>query len=183
MILESIQTTHGTLKLSLILKGQYYCVDTKIYRDENVIYSPIYQKNPKMWRVVLKKNPDKSYFNGEYQKVNIPKKEGVDKGHFIAECLMKFLIPDYKKSKFAYKDNGNNISEQSELANRGFKDRVGQLQYEQKILDHFSKEETNVYFEIEEISTNLDGVLGRRIFIHFYNSEKDDIHVFIPENR
>lgn len=184
MFLKSIESSHGTLKLSSNSKGQDYVVETKIDIDENAILNPIYQENPKIWKLILKKKPHESYFNGEYKKVNIPKKEGIDKGHFIAECFMKFLIPNYEeKSQFSYKDNGNNISGQSEFANRGHKDMIGQLQYEQKILDHFQKEDTNVYFEIEEISTSLCGVLGRRIFIHFYDSNKEDTHVFIPENR
>ena len=39
-----------------------------------------------------------------------------------------------------------------------------------------------VYYEIEEIKIE-EKVLGRRIFIHWNQSDVDDIHVFIPEDR
>lgn len=39
-----------------------------------------------------------------------------------------------------------------------------------------------VYYEIEEIKIE-EKVLGRRIFIHWSQSDEADIHVFIPEDR
>lgn len=39
-----------------------------------------------------------------------------------------------------------------------------------------------VYYEIEEILIE-EKVLGRRIFIHWNQIDKADIHVFIPEDR
>ncbi|MBR7927072.1 DNA/RNA non-specific endonuclease [Aerococcaceae bacterium zg-ZUI334] len=138
-----------------------------------------------MWQVILKKNPDPNYFDEVYERVNIPKQDGIDKGHFIPKQFMKYLIPNYRKDEdntgFTHKYNGFNISNQSVVSNRGYKKIKGQLQYEQEIVEHFKRQETDVYYEIEEIKNEDDNVLGRRIFIHFYDSNEKNIHIFIPE--
>ena len=42
-------------------------------------------------------------------------------------------------------------------------------------------DERKVYYEIEEISDINSNILGRRIYIHWFDDEKNNIHVFIPE--
>lgn len=99
---------------------------------------------------------------------------------------MKYLIPNYNKNEdntgFTHKDNGFNISGQAAVSNQGYKEIKGQYQYEQKIVNHIEKQKTDVYYEIEEIKNEDDTVLGRRIYISFFDS-KEDLHVFITENR
>lgn len=82
-------------------------------------------------------------------------------------------------------NNKSNISPQDFRANRNSKEYAGQLRFEQKVRNYLEKS-TNaneeVYYEIEEIKIE-EKVLGRRIFIHWNQSDEADIHVFIPEDR
>ena len=75
-----------------------------------------------------------------------------------------------------------NVTLQSKAANRNSKEYAGQLGFEQKIksfLDNSS--DGKVYFEIEEMY--LEEKLGRRIYIKFIHTKRDDIHVFILDDR
>ena len=42
-------------------------------------------------------------------------------------------------------------------------------------------DERKVYYEIEEISDIDSNILGRRIYIYWFDDKKNNIHVFIPE--
>lgn len=180
---NTIKSIHRNTCFTITFKGnEYHLSGESIEPNCTAKEKPQNKKNPIMWQVVLKKIPDKDYFDGEYKKVNIPKQDEIDKGHFIPECFMKYLIPDYNEpNQFIQKDNGCNISGQSKNSNRGNTGIFGQLQYEQKILTHFNNNGSDVYFEIEEIFDDSEALLGRRIYTHYTDPQIEDWHVFIPE--
>lgn len=192
-------------KLQLISTGKYYEFLEKVEIDCRVIHEPIYRENPIMWKIVLRKNPKTNYFVTALDNVNhvedrshnadeqsIPSENTKDRGHFIADSFDKYLLTNDernankpKSTKFFGINNNSNVSFQDFRANRNSKEYAGQLKFEQQVRDYLEKS-TNaneeVYYEIEEILIE-EKVLGRRIFIHWNQSDKADIHVFIPEDR
>ncbi|HBO88513.1 MAG TPA: hypothetical protein DD623_02545 [Streptococcus sp.] len=84
---------------------------------------------------------------------------------------------------FFGRQNKANITPQSPASNRNSKDLTGQAKFELQISDYLKKSiDSKVYFEIEELIIDTLG-LGRRIYIHWFNHEKCDIHIFIPDSR
>ena len=90
--------------------------------------------------------------------------------------------------KFFEKGNKDNITPQSPESNR-----VYQLHFEQEVNNYLKGtkksgsgkevDERKVYYEIEEIYdiNSNSNIIGRRIYIHWFDDEKNNIHVFIPE--
>lgn len=192
-------------ELQLILDGQYYKFLNKVKRDCRVDQKPIYRENPIMWKVILRKKPNANYFvyslniikhnitGSNIAEIDSTSEESVkDKGHFIADSFDKFLLTEdelkenkYEVQQFFGLGNKSNVSPQDFRANRNSKEYTGQLRFEQQVRNYLEKS-TNaneeVYFEIEEIKIE-EKILGRRIFIHWNQSDEADIHVFIPEDR
>lgn len=177
------------MKLEFESRKKYYNIISKVQVDENIREKPFYSAEQSLRKVVLRKKPNAGYFLEFLKNVrtdNKPKENEKDRGHFIPNIFKPYLLTDvelkeYKKEidVFFGKGNKDNISPQSEKSNR-----IAQLFLEQKVNDYFEKtekEDAEVYFEIEEVKID-EKILGRRIFIHWYEVEnKDDIHVFIPE--
>ena len=192
-------------ELQLILDGQYYKFLNKVKRDYRVDQKPIYRENPIMWKVILRKKPNANYFvsslniinhnitGSNIAEIDSTSEESVkDKGHFIADSFDKFLLTEdelkenkYEVQQFFGLGNKSNVSPQDSRANRNSKEYTGQLRFEQQVKNYLEKS-TNaneeVYYEIEEIKIE-EKILGRRIFIHWNQSDEADIHVFIPEDR
>lgn len=192
-------------ELQLILDGQYYKFLNKVKRDYRVDQKPIYRENPIMWKVILRKKPNANYFvsslniinhnitGSNIAEIDSTSEESVkDKGHFIADSFDKFLLTEdelkenkYEVQQFFGLGNKSNVSPQDSRANRNSKEYTGQLRFEQQVKNYLEKS-TNaneeVYYEIEEIKIE-EKILGRRIFIHWNQSDEADIHIFIPEDR
>ena len=181
--------------MKYIEEGEYYYILDDMSIDESIEEKPSYKYEPMLWKVVLRTNPNSDYFENnlnEYQLQRDKKKKGKDRGHFIANAFKKYLFTDdniKKKRKqidlFFSKGNKRNITPQDRKSNRNSKKYTGQLKFEQKIQTYFENKKNidkKVYYEIEEIKTN-GKILGRRIFIHWYDEKNDDEHVFIPEER
>lgn len=187
-------------EMQLILDGQYYKFLDKVKMDCRVDQKPIYRDNPIMWKIILRKEPKTNYFvsalnNIQHNNTEVNSTSEVtskDKGHFIAKSFKKFLLTTKEleankalTNQFFGRNNISNISLQDSKANRNCRKYVGQLKFEQQILDYLKKStntDVEVYYEIEEITIEQK-ILGRRIFIHWNQSDEDDIHVFIPEER
>ena len=191
-------------KMRSISNGKYYTFLKNVKIDCRVTKEPIYRENPIMWKIILRKNPKTNYFVAALDNVNhvkdrshnadeqsIPSENTKDRGHFIADSFDKYLLTNDERNnnsqsnQFFGINNKSNISPQDFRANRNSKDYAGQLRFEQKVRNYLEKS-TNaneeVYYEIEEIKIE-EKVLGRRIFIHWNQSDEADIHVFIPEDR
>jgi hypothetical protein len=192
-------------KMQSISNGKYYTFLKKVEIDCRVTKEPIYRENPIMWKIILRKNPKTNYFVAALSNVNhvkdrshnpddpsIQGENTKDRGHFIADSFEKYLLTNDERNannsqsnQFFGINNKSNISPQDFRANRNSKEYAGQLRFEQKVRNYLEKS-TNaneeVYYEIEEIKIE-EKVLGRRIFIHWNQSDEADIHVFIPEDR
>ena len=192
-------------KMQSISNGKYYTFLKNVKIDCRVTKEPIYRENPIMWKIILRKNPKTNYFVAALDNVNhvkdrshnadeqsIPSENTKDRGHFIADSFDKYLLTNDERNannsqsnQFFGINNKSNISPQDFRANRNSKEYAGQLRFEQKVRNYLEKS-TNaneeVYYEIEEIKIE-EKVLGRRIFIHWNQSDEADIHVFIPEDR
>lgn len=172
--------------------GNYYNVTESKVIDSSVLIKPKFEGDS-LRKVVLRKFPKDNYFVSSLQKVEHNKRPkidvGKDRGHLIADSFQGYLLTEceierYQKevNQFFGKGNNVNIKSQSPESNRNSVEYAGQLKFEQIIIDFLKKSDNGeVYFEIEE--TTIDEKLGRRIFISFLDSTKDDIHVFIPEER
>ncbi|WP_314792421.1 hypothetical protein [Gemella sanguinis] len=156
---------------------------------------PIYKQDAPLWAVMLKKDREESYFLDTleiYIKIdNKPRVVNKDRGHLIPNLFKDYLLTENEidqpqVKKFFEKGNKDNITPQSPESNR-----VHQLHFEQEV-DNYLKgtkksesgkevDERKVYYEIEEISDINSNILGRRIYIHWFDDEKNNIHVFIPE--
>lgn len=191
-------------KMEKITKGQYYIFSNSIIEDCQVVKAPIFRDNPIMWKVILRKKPNANYFVSSLNIINhnitgsnnaeidSTSEESVkDKGHFIADSFDKFLLTEdelkenkYEVQQFFGLGNKSNVSPQDSRANRNSKEYTGQLRFEQQVRNYLEKS-TNaneeVYYEIEEIKIE-EKILGRRIFIHWNQSDEAYIHVFIPED-
>lgn len=192
-------------KMLPIEDGKYYIFLDKVKMDCRVVQKPIYRDNPIMWKVILRKEPKANYFVSALSNVNhvkdrshndddpsIPGENTKDRGHFIADSFDKYLLTNDERNannsqsnQFFGRNNKSNISPQDFRANRNSKEYAGQLRFEQQVKNYLEKS-TNaneeVYYEIEEIKIE-EKILGRRIFIHWNQSDEADIHVFIPEDR
>ena len=192
-------------KMQSISNGKYYTFLKNVKIDCRVTKEPIYRENPIMWKIILRKNPKTNYFVAALSNVNhvkdrshnpddpsIQGENTKDRGHFIADSFEKYLLTNDERNannsqsnQFFGINNKSNISPQDFRANRNSKEYAGQLRFEQKVRNYLEKS-TNaneeVYYEIEEIKIE-EKVLGRRIFIHWNQSDEADIHVFIPEDR
>ena len=192
-------------EMQSISNGKYYNFLKKVEIDCRVTQEPIYRENPIMWKIILRKNPKTNYFVAALSNVNhvkdrshnpddpsIQGENTKDRGHFIADSFEKYLLTNDERNannsqsnQFFGINNKSNISPQDFRANRNSKEYAGQLRFEQKVRNYLEKS-TNaneeVYYEIEEIKIEAK-VLGRRIFIHWNQSDEADIHVFIPEDR
>ncbi|NQN16928.1 hypothetical protein HPA31_03830 [Streptococcus suis] len=171
--------------------GKYFDVIEPLEMDSSILNSPKFEGDS-LRKVVLRKFPKDNYFVKALQKVvhnTRPKIDGKDRGHLIADSFQDYLltkceIEEHQREvhQFFGKGNNVNIRSQSPESNRNSTELAGQLRFEQLVIDFLKKSENGeVYFEIEE--TTLSGKLGRRIFIKFLDSIRDDIHVFIPEER
>lgn len=187
-------------EMEFISDGQYYKFADKVTIDCNVSQRPIFRYSPKMWKVILRKNPKPNYFISALNNVNhsnsksdnTEEQREKDRGHFIADSFDKYLLTNdelnankSQLNQFFGKNNESNISLQDSYANRNSKIYAGQLRFEQKVKDYFEKstnEDAKVYYEIEEVKIE-EKILGRRLFIQFGESERVCIHVFIPEYR
>ena len=192
-------------KMQSISNGKYYTFLKKVEIDCRVTQEPIYRENPIMWKIILRKNPKTNYFVAALSNVNhvkdrshnpddpsIQGENTKDRGHFIADSFEKYLLTNDERNannsqsnQFFGINNKSNTSLQDFRANRNSKEYAGQLRFEQQVKNYLEKS-TNaneeVYYEIEEIKIE-EKVLGRRIFIHWNQSDEADIHVFIPEDR
>ena len=192
-------------KMQSISNGKYYTFLKKVEIDCRVTKEPIYRENPIMWKIILRKNPKTNYFVAALDNVNhvkdrshnadeqsIPSENTKDRGHFIADSFDKYLLTNDERNannsqsnQFFGINNKSNTSLQDFRANRNSKEYAGQLRFEQQVKNYLEKS-TNaneeVYYEIEEIKIE-EKILGRRIFIHWNQSDEADIHVFIPEDR
>lgn len=156
---------------------------------------PTYIQDGPLWAVMLKRSRKESYFLDKLEKCinndNKPRVENKDRGHLIPNLFKDYLltvneIDQPQVKKFFEKGNKDNIKPQSPESNR-----VHQLHFEQEVDNYLkgtkksgsSKEgnERKVYYEIEEISDISSNILGRRIYIHWFDDDKNNIHVFIPE--
>ena len=192
-------------KMQSISNGKYYTFLKKVEIDCRVTKEPIYRENPIMWKIILRKNPKTNYFVAALSNVNhvkdrshnpddpsIQGENTKDRGHFIADSFEKYLLTNDERNannsqsnQFFGINNKSNTSLQDFRANRNSKEYAGQLRFEQQVKNYLEKS-TNaneeVYYEIEEIKIE-EKILGRRIFIHWNQSDEADIHVFIPEDR
>lgn len=157
--------------------------------------APIYKQDVPLWAVMLKKARKESYFLDTLEKYikkdNKPRVVNKDRGHLIPNLFKEYLLTENEidqpqVKKFFEKGNKDNITPQSPESNR-----VHQLRFEQEV-DNYLKgtkksgsekdvDERKVYYEIEEISDIDSNILGRRIYIYWFDDEKNNIHVFIPE--
>ena len=192
-------------KMQSISNGKYYTFLKKVEIDCRVTKEPIYRENPIMWKIILRKNPKTNYFVAALSNVNhvkdrshnpddlsIPGENTKDRGHFIADSFDKYLLTNDERNannsqsnQFFGINNKSNISPQDFRANRNSKEYAGQLRFEQQVKKYLEKSNNaneEVYYEIEEIKIE-EKILGRRIFIHWNQSDEADIHVFIPEDR
>ena len=157
--------------------------------------APIYKQGVPLWAVMLKRDRKESYFLDTLEKYikrdNKPRVENKDRGHLIPNLFKDYLltaneIDQPQVKKFFEKGNKDNITPQSPESNR-----VHQLHFEQEVDNYLkgtkksggSKEvnERKVYYEIEEISDINSNIQGRRIYIYWFDDDKNNIHVFIPE--
>lgn len=174
--------------------GKYYIITKEKDINQGVKENPVFDQKKRLVNVILRKNPEENYFidtlkNVKHAHVNY---DGFDRGHFIADSLKPFLLTqdEIRVNKkqvelFFGKGNVDNVSPQSPEANRNSGEFAGQLRFEQVILNYLknSEKDAEVYYEIEEIIIDKDVVLGRRIYIEFFNSNIKNIHVFIPDVR
>ena len=142
-------------------KGYY---NIEVFPKLLKLEAPIYKQDVPLWAVMLKR----------------------DRNLFKDYLLTESEIDQLKVKKFFGKGNKDNIRPQSPESNR-----VYQLHFEQEVDNYLkgmkksgsSKEvnERKVYYEIEVISDISSNILGRRIYIHWFDDDKNNIHVFIPE--
>ena len=157
--------------------------------------APIYKQDVPLWAVMLKRARKESYFLDTLEKYikkdNKPRVVNKDRGHLIPNLFKEYLLTENEidqpqVKKFFEKGNKDNITPQSPESNR-----VHQLRFEQEV-DNYLKgtkksgsekdvDERKVYYEIEEISDIDSNILGRRIYIYWFDDKKNNIHVFIPE--
>lgn len=180
------------MELVWVKKGKYYDIQCDMAIDEESVgQSPVFE-GKSLRKVILRKKPKEKYFVSSLDKVkhtSSEKESGKDRGHLIADMFKNYLLTKDeleehkdKVQKFFGIGNKENVTLQSKAANRNSKEYAGQLGFEQKIksfLDNSS--DGKVYFEIEEMY--LEEKLGRRIYIKFIYPERDDIHVFILDDR
>ena len=122
---------------------------------------------------------------------NKPRVVNKDRGHLIPNLFKDYLLTENEidqpqVKKFFEKGNKDNITPQSPESNR-----VHQLHFEQEVNNYLKGtkksgsekdvDERKVYYEIEEISDIDSNILGRRIYIYWFDDKKNNIHVFIPE--
>lgn len=194
MDFKKIEVRGINMALEYQQQGKYYKVLYDVNIDENVEAKPHYTEYPMMRKVVLRNNPHKDYFINslaENKRDNAPRKKGKHRGHLIGELFKVYLLTEeelvvYSDEVKVFFECGNksNVSPQSPEANCNSGEFKGQLGFEQDVSNYLKKTkvEAKVYYEIEEIIEEGE-VLGRRIFIHWYNENKEDVHVFIPEER
>lgn len=144
---------------------------------------------------MLKRARKESYFLDTLEKYikkdNKPRVVNKDRGHLIPNLFKEYLLTENEidqpqVKKFFEKGNKDNITPQSPESNR-----VHQLRFEQEVNNYLKGtkksgsekdvDERKVYYEIEEISDSDSSILGRRIYINWFDDEKNNIHVFIPE--
>ena len=173
-------------------KGYY---NIEVFPKLLKLEAPIYKQDVPLWAVMLKRDRKESYFLDTLKKYinrdNKPRVENKDRGHLIPNLFKDYLltvneIDQPQVKKFFEKGNKDNITPQSPESNR-----VYQLHFEQEVDNYLkgmkksgsSKEvnERKVYYEIEVISDISSNILGRRIYIHWFDDDKNNIHVFIPE--
>lgn len=178
--------------LEFVNKGNYFNILNEWEIDPNVEQSPYYDGKSKRI-VILRKNPISDYFIESLTEIHhdgISSEKDKDRGHFIAQSFKEFLLTPDELSSFKNevniffgRQNKANITPQSPAANRNSKDLTGQAKFELQISDYLKKSsDGKVYFEIEELTIDTIG-LGRRIYIHWFNDEKCDSHIFIPDRR
>jgi hypothetical protein len=178
--------------LKLVENGKFFNILNKWEIDSSVEELPYYDGKSKRI-VVLRKNPISNYFIESLADIHhdgVPSEIGKDRGHLIAQSFKEFLLTTDELSSFKNevniffgRQNKANITPQSPASNRNSKDLTGQAKFELQISDYLKKSsDGKVYFEIEELTIDNIG-LGRRIYIHWFNDEKCDNHIFIPDKR
>lgn len=173
-------------------KGYY---NIEVFPKLLKLEEPIYKQDAPLWVVMLKRARKESYFLDTLEKYikkdNKPRVVNKDRGHLIPNLFKDYLLTENEidqpqVKKFFEKGNKDNITPQSPESNR-----VHQLHFEQEVGNYLKGtkksgsgkevDERKVYYEIEEISDINSNILGRRIYIHWFDDEKNNIHVFIPE--
>lgn len=178
--------------LELVEDGKYYNILNKWELDPSVERLPYYDGKSKRI-VILRKNPISDYFIESLIEIHhdgMLSEKDKDRGHLIAQSFKEFLLTtdelrslNNEVNIFFGRQNKANITPQSPASNRNSKDLTGQAKFELQISDCLKKSiDSKVYFEIEELIIDTLG-LGRRIYIHWFNHEKCDIHIFIPDSR
>ena len=158
---------------------------------------PTCKQDVPLWAVMLKRDRKESYFLDTLEEnIKIDSKPRVvnkDRGHLIPNLFKEYLLTENEMNqpqvkKFFEKGNKDNITPQSPESNR-----VYQLHFEQEVNNYLKGtkksgsgkevDERKVYYEIEEIYdiNSNSNIIGRRIYIHWFDDEKNNIHVFIPE--
>lgn len=174
-------------------KQGYYNIE--VFPKLLKLEAPTYKQDAPLWAVMLKRARKESYFldtlKNYIKKDNKPRVVNKDRGHLIPNLFKDYLLTENEIDQpqvknFFEKGNKDNITPQSPESNR-----VHQLHFEQEV-DNYLKgtkksgsgkevDVRKVYYEIEEISDINSNILGRRIYIHWFDDEKNNIHVFIPE--
>lgn len=174
-------------------KQGYYNIE--VFPKLLKLEAPTYKQDAPLWVVMLKRARKESYFldtlKNYIKKDNKPRVVNKDRGHLIPNLFKDYLLTENEIDQpqvknFFEKGNKDNITPQSPESNR-----VHQLHFEQEV-DNYLKgtkksgsgkevDVRKVYYEIEEISDINSNILGRRIYIHWFDDEKNNIHVFIPE--
>ena len=174
-------------------KQGYYNIE--VFPKLLKLEAPTYKQDAPLWAVMLKRARKESYFldtlKNYIKKDNKPRVVNKDRGHLIPNLFKDYLLTENELDQpqvknFFEKGNKDNITPQSPESNR-----VHQLHFEQEV-DNYLKgtkksgsgkevDVRKVYYEIEEISDINSNILGRRIYIHWFDDEKNNIHVFIPE--
>ena len=175
-------------ELEYVENGKYFNILNKWEIDPSVERLPYYDRKSKRI-VILRKNPIPDYFIESLTEIHhdgMPSEKDKDRGHLIAQSFKEFLLTKDELSSFNNevniffgRQNKANITPQSPASNRNSKDLTGQAKLELQISDYLKKSiDGKVYFEIEELTIDTQG-LGRRIYIHWFNDEKCDNHIFI----
>lgn len=99
----------------------------------------------------------------------------LDKGHLIARKFQKYIYNNAETDKFFCKNITLNIIYQFCDKNRGYGDKLGQLQFEQAVKKGFNdkNKRIDIHYEVEPIFLpNMDAIpIGTRI-LAFRRNEK-----------
>lgn len=165
--------------------------------------------NTKTWQVFLINEPinepidkpNKEYFYSNFieNKKEITEhfchNDDIHRGHYIGKQFSKFLIPkeifndsriERKINWFFGKGNKDNIYYQTKEANCNSNKILGQLYFENEIVNFLNNNESKrvVYYEIEDVLFEKVSI-GRKLIIVKYEGDTEISyqHLFIPNNK